>query len=81
MTPPPETPSHIKLTQDKAAWDAKQKEKRASAAQGVVITGIDIPFFDLVTFMVKAAIAAVPAAVIVTIFWTIVAGFLGGMLR
>jgi len=47
----------------------------------MVITGIDIPFFDLVTFMVKAAIAAVPAAVIVTIFWTFLAGILGGMLR
>ena len=28
------------------------------------ITGIDIPFFDMVVFMVKAALASIPAAMI-----------------
>ena len=32
--------------------------------QGSKITGVDIPFIDLVTFLVKVSIAAIPAAMI-----------------
>lgn len=34
---------------------------------GVVVTGVDIPFFSLVSLLVKLAIASVPAAIIVAI--------------
>ena len=32
--------------------------------QGNKITGVDIPFIDLVTLLVKVSIAAIPAAII-----------------
>ena len=35
----------------------------------VIIKKIDIPFFNLVWFLVQVAIAAVPAAIIVAVFW------------
>ncbi len=37
----------------------------------VVITGIDIPFSHLVTFLVKFAFASIPAGIIVTFAWFI----------
>jgi VIT1/CCC1 family predicted Fe2+/Mn2+ transporter len=51
-------------------------------AQRFVITDLRIPFFRLVLFFVKAALAAIPAAIIVGILmWlatAIIAGILGG---
>lgn len=51
-----------------------QPEKIASAAPPkqdvrtpVVLTGIDVPFGDLVAFYFKAVFAAVPAGIVVTI--------------
>lgn len=46
----------------------------------VVITLIDIPFGDLVNFMVKVAIASVPAFIILVIIYFIVITFIGGLL-
>ena len=74
-----DTPTHVKLAQDKAEWDAKQKAKlkaQAENIQYVIVTEIDIPFSKLVGFLVKLAIAAVPAGIIVFIFWSILAGLL-----
>ena len=45
------------------------------------ITGIDIPFMELVTFFVTASIAAVPAAIIVAVFWTSVTIFAGAIVK
>ena len=53
-----------------------------SPAQRFVIVDLRIPFFRLVFFFVKAALAAVPAAIILSIiafvlsalFWAIVGG-------
>lgn len=36
----------------------------SSDQQSVVITGIDISFFDIVGFLVKCSIACIPAAII-----------------
>ena len=71
MNSPSDVPSHVKLAQEKAAWDAKQKEKEKF--QYVVITDIDIPFTKLIGFLLKMAIAAVPAGIIIGILWMIVA--------
>ena len=50
----------------------------------VFITEIDIPFWELVTLMVKVAIASIPATIIVTlIIGTVIfilAGLLGGII-
>ena len=53
-----------------------------SPAQRFVIVDLRIPFFRLVFFFVKAALAAVPAAIIVSVivfvlsalFWAVVGG-------
>jgi CHASE2 domain-containing sensor protein len=45
----------------------------------VVITDIKMPFISMVVFMVKWAIAAIPALIILAIFGAIIAGVLGGM--
>ena len=72
-------PSSAKLAQDKAEWDASQQEKKKSQ-QKVVITEIDIPFANLVSFLVKLAVAAVPAGIIVAIIWLIVSAVIFGSL-
>ncbi len=74
--------AHIKLAQDKAKWDAEQERKRQDlvTAKKVVIKGIDIPFGDLVSLLVKISFAAIPAAIIVVIVWGIIMSFLGGLL-
>ena len=51
-----DTPPHVKLAQDKAEWDAKQKAKQKAQAENtqyVIVTEIDIPFSKLVGFLVK----------------------------
>lgn len=47
--------------------------------QGVQITGISIPFSNLVFFLVKLVLAAIPALIILSIFAFIVAGMIGVM--
>jgi hypothetical protein len=45
--------------------------------QRFVVTDIDIPFWRLVVIMIKWALAAIPAAIVVTIIITIAVGMLG----
>ena len=45
--------------------------------QKIVLTGINIPFLELVGFLVKLAIAAVPAGIIVAVFWGIIVSLFG----
>jgi hypothetical protein len=50
--------------------------------QRIVVTDLRIPFLRLVVFFVKAALAAIPAAIIVVfvlmLLTAIIAGLLGG---
>ena len=46
----------------------------------VSIIDIDIPFWSMVTFMVKAAIAAIPAFIILSIIGSVLFTILGGIL-
>jgi len=62
------------LEKRKSEWDAKNQEK--APVQRITITAIDIPFGQLVGFMVKAGIAAIPAGIIVAVFWGFVASLL-----
>ena len=58
----------------------EEKEKIAQDSviyPNVIITGINIPFFDLVVFLVKLAIASIPAGIIFIIFYGILTGLLG----
>jgi len=47
--------------------------------KNVVVTDIRMPFWSMVVFMVKWAIAAIPALVILTGIWWITVALLGGM--
>jgi hypothetical protein len=78
-----DVPSYVKLAEEKVRWDAEQKKKKQEllAAKKVIIKGIGIPFWDLVTLLVKIAFAAIPAAIIVAIIWGIIISFLGNILR
>ena len=46
----------------------------------VVIVNFNIPFWDLVMFMVKFAIASIPAAIILSLLFAFLYGVLGGLL-
>jgi len=49
--------------------------------QYVILTGFDIPFGELVGFLAKLAIAAVPAGFIVYLFWSMVIGLFSALSR
>lgn len=74
-----ETPE-AKLGRMKAEWDA-HREKKSQNTQYVIIKKLDIPFMNLVEFMVRLAIASVPAAVIVVIFWAMLTGLIVNIIK
>ena len=45
----------------------------------VTVVDIKMPFWSMVVFMVKWAIAAIPAILILVVFWGIFAGLLAGL--
>ena len=49
-----DVPSYVKLAEEKVRWDAEQKKKKQEllAAKKVIIKGIGIPFWDLVTLLI-----------------------------
>lgn len=48
--------------------------------QEVAIVDIDMPFMSMVVLIIKMALAAIPAMIILTIVFAIVGGLLGGIL-
>lgn len=44
----------------------------------VIVTDVDIKFTSMVVLMVKAALAAIPALIILAVFGGVVVGFLSG---
>lgn len=53
---------------------SRPKERR------VLVSGINIPFWDLVWFLVKLSIAAIPATIIVGVIYVFVVGIFAGIL-
>jgi hypothetical protein len=45
----------------------------------VTIRDIDIPFWRIVTILIKWSIAAIPAAIIITIVYALIFALLGGI--
>lgn len=45
----------------------------------VIVAGISIPFWDLVWFLVKLSIAAIPATIILAITYSLLAGIIAGL--
>lgn len=46
----------------------------------VVVTDVQVPFWSMVVFMVKASLAAIPALIIVVLIWTMLGSFLAGLM-
>jgi len=47
--------------------------------KSVIISGIDIPFMDLVVLLIKLALASIPAIVVITVVMSLVSTLFGGM--
>lgn len=65
----------------KQRYDKEQKRKETSSAIDVVITGVDIPFWDLIVLLIKIGIAAVPAGIILTLIFSMFLPFLFALFR
>src|SRR5690625_2279495 len=63
--------------QRKAANESKQGGKSMSDRH-VVVVDVNMPFWSMVWFMVKWAIAAIPAGIILALAYMLVMGILGG---
>jgi hypothetical protein len=46
----------------------------------VTVTDIDIPFGRLVAFFIKVSLAAIPAAIVVSVLYTLLAAIVVGLL-
>ncbi len=44
----------------------------------VIVSGLDIPFWDLVWFMVKLALASIPALFIIYLFFALIGAVFNG---
>jgi hypothetical protein len=49
--------------------------------RNVVVTDIRMPFLSMVIFMVKWVIASIPAFIILSLIFTLIMFFVGGMNR
>ena len=85
MNPEIKNQNHLSTEQEKILWDASQRlaeREKIKIEQKVIISGIDISFIDLIIFIVKFAIAAIPAAIILIIVgWIIKAVMFNLLLR
>ena len=50
-----------------------------SRVQLVEVVNINIPFLDLLILLIKLAIAAIPAAIIMGILWAMIGSFMFGI--
>ncbi|HSD93621.1 MAG TPA: hypothetical protein VLB11_11425 [Methyloceanibacter sp.] len=51
----------------------------ADGSNPITIRDIDVPFWRIVTILIKWSIAAIPAAIIVTILYALIFALLGGI--
>ena len=68
-----------KEIKNKKVSDYLPKKKPKIKPIAVKITGIDIPFWDMVNFMVMAAVAAIPAIIILFLIGMVLIAILGGL--
>jgi hypothetical protein len=86
-TEPSSPPSDVNTFYDKEvskAWSIATAAKvpttyEGRPVQGAVLTGLYIPFWDLVMLLVKLAFAAIPAVIIIVVTITGVMMVLGGI--
>ena len=58
----------------------RRKTTAANRPEAVVITDIKMPFGSMIVFMVKWALAAIPALILLFIIYSILFGIFGAML-
>ena len=51
----------------------------ANDAESIVIRDIDVPFWRIVTILIKWSIAAIPAAIVIAILYTLIFALVGGL--
>lgn len=49
-------------------------------AKKVIVVDLQMPFFSIVTLMVKWALASIPAIIILAVIFSVVSGLMGGLL-
>ena len=55
---------------------SKKEQEEEDKIQKVSIASLDVPFLDLVFILVKLSLAAIPAAIILAVFWVTVGGLI-----
>ena len=60
-------------------WFTKQEQTMDSEISKVEVTDINMPFFSMVWFMVKWAIASIPAIIILWTLFVMFSGLIGGL--
>ena len=61
-------------------WAGTTTQSSAVRLNHVTISGIDVPFWDLVIALVKLSLASIPAMIILVIFYVVVVATIGGAL-
>ena len=57
----------------------REKAVDSNAKREVVVTDIKMPFGSMVVFMIKWALASIPAFIILAVIWAIAIGVFGGI--
>jgi len=70
----------VKEEQDHSGYTFVDQAVAASKSDAkVIVSGISIPFWDLVWFLVKLSIAAIPATIILAVIYTLFIGIIAGL--
>ncbi|OAI22033.1 hypothetical protein A1356_19775 [Methylomonas koyamae] len=56
------------------------KDMSDEEAKKVIVVDLQMPFFSIVTLMVKWALASIPAIIILAVIFSVVSGLMGGLL-
>ncbi len=75
-------PFYLNMSYGYILWSKQSKRERNEMERNeVVVTDIQMTFGSMVVFMIKWAIAAIPALIILSILGSIVAGVLSAIVR
>jgi hypothetical protein len=71
---------NIGATVERIIISISNEREKMEQIQKVTVIDFEMSFWRMVTFMVKWAFAAIPAAIILVITWTIITLVFGGIL-
>lgn len=57
----------------------KEKFMPTDTQHEVVVTDVKVPFWSMVVFMIKLALASIPATIIISIIYLVAIAILGGL--